>query len=120
MAAELSSNLSASSAKMQEKPLVMIHPADAAERGITDGDSVIVRTRRGQVTLWAKVTDKVVAGGVEVNIGGGSPIQMESWRNANTNFITDFYNRDQISGFPIFKALLCEIKKAEAKSQDPE
>jgi anaerobic selenocysteine-containing dehydrogenase len=62
--------------------------------------------------LWAKVTDAVVPGGVEANVGGGSPIQVEAWRNANVNVLTDFYNRDPISGFPIFKALLCEIEKS--------
>jgi anaerobic selenocysteine-containing dehydrogenase len=100
--------------KLQTRPLVLIHPADAAERGIRDKDKVVILTRRGQVSLWAKVTDTVVRGGVEVNVGGGNPIQTEDWRDANTNLITDFYNRDPISGFPIFKALLCEIKKAEA------
>jgi hypothetical protein len=54
----------------------------------------------------------VCPGGVEVNVGGGSPAQVEAWRDCNTNILTDFYNRDPISGFPIFKALLCEIKKA--------
>jgi anaerobic selenocysteine-containing dehydrogenase len=100
--------------KLQDKPLVLINPTDALHRKISDGDKVIVYTSRGSVSLWAKVTDAVMPGGVEVNVGGGSPIQTEAWRDANVNFITDFYNRDPISGFPIFKALLCEIKKAEA------
>jgi hypothetical protein len=45
-------------------------------------------------------------------VGGGKPIHVESWRDSNANILTDFYNRDPISGFPVFKALLCEIKKA--------
>jgi anaerobic selenocysteine-containing dehydrogenase len=100
--------------KIQKKPLVLIHPADAKKRGIIDGDKVNVRTKRGSVALWAKVTDAVVPGGVEVNVGGGSPIQVEAWRKANVNVLADFYNRDPISGFPIFKALLCEIEKLDA------
>jgi anaerobic selenocysteine-containing dehydrogenase len=99
--------------KLQEKPLVLINPKDAEKRGIRGGDKVTVRTARGQVQLWANVTDRVLPGGVEVNVGGGSPIQVETWRNANINAITDFYNRDSISGFPIFKALLCEVEKAK-------
>jgi len=47
-----------------------------------------------------------------MNVGGGKPIQEEGWRDANANFVTDFCNRDPISGFPVFKALLCEIEKA--------
>ncbi len=98
--------------KIQEKPQVLINPEDASKRGIRNGEKVIVYTRRGQVGLWARLTNAVMPGGVEVNVGGGSPIQTEAWRDANINYITDFYNRDPISGFPIFKALLCEIKKA--------
>jgi anaerobic selenocysteine-containing dehydrogenase len=98
--------------RMQENPQVLLNTVDAEKRGIKDGDKVVVRTKRGQVQLWASVGEKVVPGGVEVNVGGGSSIQVESWRNANVNYITDLYNRDAISGFPIFKALLCEVEKA--------
>jgi len=89
-----------------------MHPTDARARGIGRGDRVLVRTRRGRVHFWADVTDKVAEGSVEMNVGGGKPIQGEGWRDANANFLTDFYNRDPISGFPVFKALLCEIEKA--------
>lgn len=98
--------------KLQPKPQVLMNKTDANIRGIKNGDRVIVRTKRGQVNLWADVSDKVVAGGIEVNVGGGSPIQVKAWRNANANHITDFYNRDPISGFPVFKAMLCQIEKA--------
>jgi anaerobic selenocysteine-containing dehydrogenase len=98
--------------RLQEKALVLMHPTDARARGIGRGDRVLVRTRRGRVHFWADVTDKVAEGSVEMNVGGGKPIQGEGWRDANANFLTDFYNRDPISGFPVFKALLCEIEKA--------
>ncbi len=98
--------------KLQQKPLVLMNPLDAKKRGIVKGDKVLIRTRRGRVYFWADVTDRVVPGAVEVNVGGGKPIQVEGWRDANTNFLTDFSNRDPISGFPVFKALLCEVEKA--------
>jgi len=44
-------------------------------------------------------------------MGGGSLIQAEAWRGANTHYLTDPENRDPISGFPVFKVLLCEVKK---------
>lgn len=100
--------------KLQDRPRVLMHPRDAAKRGIADGDKVLVRTRRGSVCLWAEVGERVAPGAVEVNVGGGKPIQAEYWREGNTNVLTDFNNRDPISGFPVFKALLCEIEKAEA------
>jgi anaerobic selenocysteine-containing dehydrogenase len=99
--------------KLQPKPQVLIHPVDAEARGIGDGDKVWVESPRGRVGVWAKVTDDVMTEQVELNVGGGSPIQAEEWRDANANLVTDFENRDPISGFPVYKALLCEIKKRD-------
>ena len=99
--------------KLQPKPQVLIHPEDAKARGIEDQDTVWVESPRGRVAFWAKVTDDVMPGQVEVNVGGGSPIHAEGWREANTNYLTDFENRDPISGFPVYKALLCDVRKRE-------
>jgi anaerobic selenocysteine-containing dehydrogenase len=86
---------------------------DAEARGISDGEKVWVESPRGRVGVRAKVTDDVMTGQVELNVGGGSPIQAEEWRDANANYVTDFVNRDPISGFPVYKALLCEVKKLD-------
>jgi anaerobic selenocysteine-containing dehydrogenase len=99
--------------KLQPKPQVLIHPVDAAARGISNGDKVWVESPRGKVGVWAKVTDDVLNGQVELNVGGGSPIHAEEWREANANYVTDFDNRDPISGFPVYKALLCEVRRRE-------
>jgi len=99
--------------KLQPKPQVLIHPADAEARGISDGDRVWVESPRGKVGVRARVTDDVMTGQVELNVGGGSPIQAEEWREANANFVTDFENRDPISGFPVYKALLCDVKNRD-------
>lgn len=97
--------------KLQPKPHVLVNPVDAQARSIADGDQVWVESPRGRVGVWAKVTDDVMTGQVELNAGGGSPIQAEAWRDANANEVTDFENRDLISGFPVYKALLCEVTK---------
>ena len=99
--------------KLQPKPQVIIHPVDAKARGIENEDKVWVESPRGRVGFWARVTDDVMTGQVEVNVGGGSPIHAEGWREANTNYLTDIENRDPISGFPVYKALLCEVKKRD-------
>lgn len=98
--------------KLQPKPQVLMHPVDAQARGIVDGDRVWVESARGRVAVWARVTEDVMIGQVELNVGGGSPIHAEGWREANANYVTDFDNRDPISGFPVYKALLCEVRKA--------
>jgi len=95
--------------KLQDKPNILIHPEDAEPRGIRDGDKVWVRTRRGRVPFYAKVTKRIVKGVIEANMGGGGPLQPRAWKEANVNELTDPENRDPISGFPVFKALLCEV-----------
>lgn len=97
--------------KIQPEPLVMLHPRDAAERGIEDGDDVYVISPRGKVPFKVWVTEDIVPGVIEANAGGGSPIAAEAWRQATVNDLTDHNNRDPISGFPVYKALLCDVVK---------
>ena len=98
--------------KLQDKPNILIHPEDADKRGIQDGDRVWVRTKRGRVPFYAKVTERIIKGVIEANMGGGGPLQPQEWREANVNELTDLENCDPISGFPVFKALLCEVERA--------
>jgi anaerobic selenocysteine-containing dehydrogenase len=95
----------------QPLPLVHMHPSDASPRGIVDGDAVLVTSPRGSVRFWAAVTGDIVPGTVEVNMGGGGPLGPAEWRDANVNHLTDPENCDRLSGFPVFKALLCEISR---------
>jgi anaerobic selenocysteine-containing dehydrogenase len=98
--------------KMQPHPLVTLHPRDAAPRGIQTGDEVYVVTQRGRVRYSAWVTEDIVPGVIEANAGGGSPIASQPWRECNVNELTDPDNRDPISGFPVYKALMCDVVKA--------
>jgi len=98
--------------KKQPWPLVHMHRDDAAARGIRDGDEVWLATPRGRLRFRARVAEDIVAGVVEANMGGGGPLGPRAWREANVNELTDLDNRDPISGFPVFKALLCEVRPA--------
>ncbi len=101
--------------KMQPKPLVWLHPNDAKVRGITHGDEVMVKSPRGQICFWARVTEDIVEGVVEANMGGGGPLGPKEWQQANVNSLTDAHNRDPISGFPVYKALLCDVERVKSK-----
>jgi anaerobic selenocysteine-containing dehydrogenase len=46
----------------EKRPTVMIHPDDAAEQGLADGDEVVLGNKRGEVRLHAKVFDGVRRG----------------------------------------------------------
>lgn len=91
-------------------PLVHLNPRDAEARGIRDGDPVEVVSPRGSVRFVAHVTDEIIAGAIDANMGGGGPLGPEAWRRANVNALTDMDNRDPLSGFPTYKALLCDVR----------
>lgn len=92
-------------------PLVNLHRDDAQERGIVEGEEVYVITPRGRVPFHAHITGDIVRGVVEVNMGGGGPLGPSAWQIGNVNELTDFHNRDPISGFPVYKSLLCDVVK---------
>ena len=48
-------------------------------------------------------------------MGGGGPLGPEAWRRATVNDLTDPDNYDPISGFPVYKALLCEVVPATSR-----
>ncbi len=98
-------------AKERPEPTVMLNTADAQSRSIKHGDVVMVASPRGQVRMRAIVTDDIVPGAVEANMGGGGPQGPQAWQECNINELTDL-RYDPISGFPIYKALLCEVARA--------
>ncbi len=105
-------------------PVVEINPSDAADRRIKMGDRVVIKTERGSVMMRAYVTDTIMKGFVYAPVGGGGPLGTPEWQAANVNVLTDFEQFDEISGFPVYKTLLCEIKKKKRKRkgiavQDP-
>lgn len=104
------------------EPLAEINPQDALKRGIENGDLIKVSTLRGAVNFRAKVSEGIMQGTIECNMGGGTPVGPKAWQKWNVNELTDLSNYDEISGFPIYKALLCEAEKvksgnAEEKAQ---
>jgi len=98
--------------KDNPEPVVEINVEDAEQRGIESGDLVEISTPRGAVTFRARVTPDIVKGAVECNMGGGTPVGPKAWQEWNVNELTDFTNYDAISGFPVYKALLCDMVKA--------
>lgn len=103
--------------KSTPEPIAELNTEDAAKRGIENGDLVKVSTPRGAVDFRAKVTGDVMQGAIECNMGGGTPVGPKAWQKWNVNELTDLTNYDEISGFPIYKALLCEVTKVKNCSE---
>ncbi|MDA1296728.1 MAG: hypothetical protein O3B04_01835 [Chloroflexi bacterium] len=80
-----------------------INPIDAAEMGFEDGDTLVVSSRRGSVTVAAKVTDRSPRGAVFMSFAFPELTR--------TNDVTsDAY--DFITETPEFKACAVKIEKA--------
>ncbi len=104
-------------------PAVEINESDAKDRRIETGDVVMIKTSRGSVLMRAYVTDKIMKGCVYAPVGGGGPLGTDEWKQANVNILTDSGQFDEISGFPNYKSLLCEVKKRRKRrgvtAEDP-
>ena len=99
--------------KERPEPAVTINTEDARERGIGMGDSVLIKTKRGSVKMRAYVTDDIVKGSIDANHSGGGPLGSEAWQDSNINKLTDLDNFDPISGFPVYKSLLCDVTRLD-------
>lgn len=100
-------------------PVIEMNEADAEKRRVTTGDTVIIKTARGSVVMRAYVTDKIMQGFVYAPVGGGGPLGTEAWQNANVNVLTDLDQYDEISGFPVYKTLLCQVKHKKRERRRP-
>jgi len=104
--------------KDNPEPLIEINFEDAEEREISSGDLVRVITLRGSVPFRAKVTADIAKGCIECMFGGGTPVGPRAWQEWNVNELTDISNYDKISGFPVYKALLCDVQKVESGTNE--
>jgi anaerobic selenocysteine-containing dehydrogenase len=89
---------------LRQDPMVDINPKDAGDRGIQQGDPVTLSTKRGALQVKANLTE-IVAPGV-VNM-------YHAYSEADVNLLIEPDYVDPISCYPGFKALLCEVERAE-------
>ena len=104
--------------KKQPEPSITINSDDARNRNIKSNDLVEVISPRGRVRLRAYVTDNIMEGVVDASMGGGGPVGPKAWQDCNVNDLTDLQRYDPISGFPVYKALLCQVVKVEDASDN--
>ena len=88
--------------ELMPEPVVNINPKDAADRGIEEGDEVIIESPHGSIKAKAHITNIVPPRVVDI---------MHGWANANVNELIP-REFDPISGFPPYKEGLCEVRKA--------
>ena len=82
---------------VNDREPVMIHPEDAAARGIKDGDIVRIHSKRGQVLAGAVVTENIIKGTVALHEGAWyDPIDLgESEKPLCKNGCPNVLTRDE-------------------------
>ncbi|MBJ6801910.1 IscS subfamily cysteine desulfurase [Geomonas propionica] len=94
------------------EPPVTLNAEDAAQLDVADGERVWVETPRGRALYRAQVTADIARGCIDAAMGGGGPLGPKAWQQCNVNQLTAPNRFDPISGFPVYKTLLCRVVKA--------
>lgn len=90
---------------------LLIHPDDAASRGVKNGDQVQVKSSKGEVELPVEVSDEMMPGVVSIPHGFGHNRQGIRWPIAEAhagvsiNDLTDEHLLDGISGNAAFSGV---------------
>lgn len=113
---------SARLAKGPPRVTLLIHPLDAEARGITSGDTVVIRSRTGEVRAPAEVTDRIMRGvvslphgwghgreGVRLSVASRSP-------GVSINDLTDDLCIDALTGNAAFSGIGVQVEPETPKS----
>ena len=105
------------SRKIQGREPILIHPRDAAGRGIADGDVVLVLNQRGRCLAGAVVTEDIRQGCVFLWTGAwydpdlSDPHHLE--RHGNPNVLTHDPRTSRLSQGPAAQSAFVELRKFE-------
>lgn len=92
-----------------DKPFLEIHPEDAADRGIGEGDPVVVSNARGEVRVCARITTDIKPGTLFLPMHWGKAFANSA---ARANNLTDI-RVDPISKEPDFKFSAVDVRLYE-------
>ena len=92
---------------------MLLHPDDAAARGVDDGQIVTIRSSVGRIELPAQVSDEMRPGVISIPHGWGGPDG-----GANANLLTDGALVDQLSGNVAMNATWVVVERVAADVPD--
>ena len=99
---------------------LQIHPSDAAERGLADGEVARVASRVGEVEAPIEITEDIMPGVVSLPHGWGHDVEgvemsvAKEHAGVNTNILTDETALDAPSGNAVLCGIPVEVAKVEA------
>ena len=104
--------------KGRDRCTVLMHPDDAAARGLTDGQRARVRSAVGSVELPVEVSDEIRCGTVAIPHGWGHDEKGVGWSTAaahpgvNVNLLHDPDVVDTFTGNAAVNATMVEVGAA--------
>ena len=104
--------------KGKNRCLALVHPQDAASRGISDRDRVNVRSRVGTITIPATLSDEIMPGVISIPHGWGHDFDgielsvASEHAGVNTNILTDDQFLDTLSGNAALNGVPVSLSKA--------
>jgi len=113
---QLDHGISSQESKIRGREPMRIHPADAAERGIRDGDIVRVFNDRGAFLAGAQLSDALRRGVVQISTGAwydmldpADPLSLEI--HGNPNAVTNDVGTSSLAQGPSANSCLVQIER---------
>jgi anaerobic selenocysteine-containing dehydrogenase len=107
--------------KGRDRCTALVHPDEAAARGLADGDPVVVTSPVGSIEVPLEVSDELRPGVVAIPHGWGHDVKGVGWSTAaahpgaNANVLTDAALVDAISGNAAVNATWVRLESARAR-----
>ena len=104
--------------KGPERCTLLMHPADAAARGLSHGEAVVVESRVGSIPLPLEVSEEMMAGTVSVPHGWGHARPgvlahvATAHPGASINDVTDELAIDALTGGAAFSGVPVHVRRA--------
>lgn len=96
-------------------PIVEIHPDTAKRYGIKDGEEIYIKTKNGEISQFARVTDRINPRVIYASYGWWFPesgiASQYDWRRSNYNILISGDKIGKEFGTPNIKGIGCIIRK---------
>jgi len=93
--------------KREPEPFIDIHPKDANNRNIFNGDKVIIESPNGKISMKARISNIVHSGSIRIAWGWG-----EYDLDYNLNKLTDDDKKDSLTSTTSNRTFMCNVVKA--------
>ncbi len=107
--------------KGKNRCTALIHPDDAQRLGISDGESIVVSSRVGEIEIPAEITDRMMPGVISVPHGWGHHRQgaqlgiAAQHAGVSLNDVTDERTVDAITGVAAFSGQRVTVSRVRAE-----